>query len=54
MGKNIYKADLPNKKSFKYFQTQLETSKTDGITSADNFEFRCPMRNIINFKFLKL
>ena len=35
---------------FKYFQTQLETSKNDGIMNAESFEFRCPMRNIINFK----
>jgi hypothetical protein len=35
---------------FKYFKTQLETSKTDGIMSAESFEFRCPMRNVINFR----
>lgn len=35
---------------FKYFETQLETSKTDGIMNEDNFEFRCPMRNVINFR----
>ena len=35
---------------FKYFETQLETSKTDGLIGTDDFEFRCPMRNVINFK----
>ena len=34
---------------FKYFETQLETSKTDGIVGTDSFEFKCPLRNIINF-----
>ena len=35
---------------FKYFETQLETSKTDGLVSSDSFEFKCPSRNVINFK----
>lgn len=35
---------------FKYFETQLETSKNDGLIGTDDFEFRCPMRNVINFK----
>jgi len=35
---------------FKYFETQLETSKSDGLVGTDSFEFKCPMRNVINFK----
>jgi len=35
---------------FKYFETQIETSKNNKMNSTDEFEFRCPMRNIINFK----
>jgi hypothetical protein len=35
---------------FKYFETQLETGKYDGIVNSDSFELRCPSRNIINFK----
>lgn len=36
---------------FKYLQTQLETEKEDGFSNAaDPFEFRCPLRNAINFK----
>ena len=35
---------------FKYFETQLDTEKEDGISNADPFEFRCPIRNAINFK----
>ena len=35
---------------FRYFETQLEVEKQDGIVNADNFQFRCPSRNVINFK----
>jgi hypothetical protein len=35
---------------FKYFETQLEASKNEGLIDTDSFEFRCPMRNVINFK----
>ena len=35
---------------FKYLQTQLDTEKEDEISNADPFEFRCPLRNAINFK----
>ena len=35
---------------FKYFETQLENAKQDGITGGDDFKFRCPMRNTINCK----
>jgi hypothetical protein len=35
---------------FKYFETQLENSKLDMITGGDDFNFRCPMRNVMNFK----
>jgi len=35
---------------FKYLQTQLETAKEEGISNAEPFEFRCPLRNPINFK----
>jgi len=35
---------------FKYFETQIETSKHNKMNSTDEFEFRCPMRNIMNFK----
>jgi hypothetical protein len=35
---------------FKYLQTQLDTEKEEGISNADPFEFRCPLRNAINFK----
>jgi hypothetical protein len=31
---------------FKYFKTQLN----NGLVSSDNFQFRCPSRNVINFK----
>jgi hypothetical protein len=35
---------------FKYFETQIESSKLDEIAGTDKFEFKCPSRNIINFK----
>jgi hypothetical protein len=35
---------------FKYFETQVENAKSDMISGRDDFKFRCPMRNIINFK----
>lgn len=35
---------------FKYFETQIENAKIDKISGGDDFKFRCPMRNIINFK----
>lgn len=35
---------------FKYFDTQIESAKADRLTEAENFQFRCPMRNVINFK----
>jgi hypothetical protein len=34
----------------KYFKTQIENAKSDMISGGDDFKFRCPMRNIINFK----
>ena len=38
---------------FKYFEKQLESAKNnenDEFDPSDNFEFRCPMRNVVNFK----
>ena len=40
---------------FKYFEKQLESAKNnenneDAFDPSDNFEFRCPMRNVVNFK----
>lgn len=35
---------------FKYFDTQIDSAKADMLTEAENFQFRCPMRNVINFK----
>jgi hypothetical protein len=35
---------------FKYFKTQLETSESEEITNTDIFQFKCPMRNVLNFK----
>ena len=35
---------------FKYLQSQLDTEKQEGISNTDHFEFRCPLRNAINFK----
>ena len=35
---------------FKYFETQIEIGKNNKMNRTDEFEFRCPMRNIINFK----
>lgn len=35
---------------FKYFETQIEVGKHNKMNTTDEFEFRCPMRNIINFK----
>ena len=35
---------------FKYFETQLENAKQDMIEYGEDFKFRCPMRNTINFK----
>jgi hypothetical protein len=40
---------MHDKCMFKYLQTQLETEKEDGISNADPFEFRCPLRNAIHF-----
>ena len=39
---------------FKYFETQLESGKQEGINCSDCFEFRCPSRNVINFKLYAL
>ena len=36
----------------KYFETQLENAKINRVMGAENFEFRCPMRNVINFKIM--
>jgi hypothetical protein len=35
---------------FKYFETQIDNAKKDGIDGGDDFKFRCPMRNVMNFK----
>ena len=36
---------------FKYFESQLDVQKQDGIENYDNFQFRCPTtRNLLNFK----
>lgn len=38
---------------FKYFEKQLETAKNNeeyAIDPSDSFEFRCPMRNVVNFQ----
>jgi hypothetical protein len=35
---------------FKYFETQIDNAKKDGIEGGDDFKFRCPMRNVMNFK----
>jgi hypothetical protein len=35
---------------FKYFDTQIENAKNDKIEGGDEFKFRCPMRNVMNFK----
>ena len=38
---------------FKYFEKQLETAKNceeHAINPSDSFEFRCPMRNVVNFQ----
>ena len=35
---------------FKYFETQIENAKQDKTEGGDDFQFRCPMRNTINFK----
>lgn len=35
---------------FKYFHTQIDSAKTDKLADNDDFKFRCPMRNMINFK----
>lgn len=35
---------------FKYFETQLENAKQDKTEGGDDFQFRCPMRNVMNFK----
>ena len=40
---------------FKYFEKQLESAKNNennetAFDPSDNFEFRCPMRNVVNFK----
>jgi hypothetical protein len=35
---------------FKYFDTQIENAKNDKIEGGDDFKFRCPMRNVMNFK----
>jgi hypothetical protein len=35
---------------FRYFESQLEVEKQDGIEKFDNFQFKCPSRNVLNFK----
>jgi len=36
---------------FKYFETQLEGCKQEyDFEATDNFTFKCPVRNVINFK----
>jgi hypothetical protein len=35
---------------FKYFHTQLDTAKKDFLENSEQFEFRCPMRSVVNFK----
>ena len=35
---------------FKYFHTQLDTAKKDFLGNSEQFEFRCPMRSVVNFK----
>jgi hypothetical protein len=35
---------------FKYLDTQVENAQMDRLEATDKFEFRCPMRNAINFK----
>jgi hypothetical protein len=35
---------------FKYFETQIETATSDWIGEDEQFEFRCPLRNTVNFK----
>ena len=35
---------------FKYFHTQLDTAKKDFLDNSEQFEFRCPMRSVVNFK----
>jgi hypothetical protein len=35
---------------FKYFETQLETARTEWVANGEEFEFRCPIRNAVNFK----
>ena len=35
---------------FKYLDTQIENAKMDRLEMTDNFQFRCPMRNVLNFK----
>jgi len=34
---------------FKYFDTQIENARADMLPGAEAFQFRCPMRNDINF-----
>jgi hypothetical protein len=35
---------------FRYFESQLEVEKQDGIEKFNNFQFKCPSRNVLNFK----
>jgi hypothetical protein len=35
---------------FKYFNTQLEAAKKDWLDDTEQFEFKCPMRSVVNFK----
>jgi len=35
---------------FKYFHTQLDTAKKEFLGNFEQFEFRCPMRSVVNFK----
>jgi hypothetical protein len=35
---------------FKYFDTQVENAQKDRMEATDKFQFRGPMRNVINFK----
>lgn len=35
---------------FKYFSTQIQTANSEWIGNDEKFEFRCPLRNMVNFK----
>jgi hypothetical protein len=35
---------------FKYFATQVETANSEWVGNNELFEFRCPLRNTVNFK----